>query len=303
MHGGEAVLLEGRVASRVRSAAYGFTAGRVVAYATLPADLPEGTPVAVDVLGERVAGLVAADVLHDRRTSACGGNDAGREALYASGRPSGLMMLRRAFGIGMALVAASTPAALGASGQTPLAQAPQAGAAGAGTRAAQVAGRTPRAACTGPTRTWVDGGATNTSTFNPLPDPGSIVLHTIHWVGYYGACDASWPRVGDIFSTFPRRRRGGQPALRRRARHGALRPQRARRRRQLPISSENPVACYYTPSGGASQQDARALPPVARRRALRRRRIVRRPRAEPRRHVRGAGADDNQATQERDHLR
>lgn len=65
VHGGEAVRLDGAVVSRLRSAAYGFTAGCVVAYASLPVDLPEGAEVEIDVLGERVRGAVGPDVLHD----------------------------------------------------------------------------------------------------------------------------------------------------------------------------------------------------------------------------------------------
>jgi 4-methylaminobutanoate oxidase (formaldehyde-forming) len=49
----------------VRSAAYGFTVRRNVALAKLPADLPEGADVQVDVLGELVPAVVAADVLYD----------------------------------------------------------------------------------------------------------------------------------------------------------------------------------------------------------------------------------------------
>ena len=50
---------------RVRSAAYGFTVGRNVALAKLPAGLEEGAEVHVDVLGDLVAARVAPDALYD----------------------------------------------------------------------------------------------------------------------------------------------------------------------------------------------------------------------------------------------
>jgi dimethylglycine oxidase len=53
------------VIGRVRSAAYGFTVKRNVALAKLPAELDEGDEVEVDVLGERVPAVVAADTLYD----------------------------------------------------------------------------------------------------------------------------------------------------------------------------------------------------------------------------------------------
>jgi 4-methylaminobutanoate oxidase (formaldehyde-forming) len=65
IYGGEAVHARGRVIGRVRSAAYGFTVRRNVALAKLPSELPEGTEVHVDVLGELVPAVVSADVLYD----------------------------------------------------------------------------------------------------------------------------------------------------------------------------------------------------------------------------------------------
>ena len=65
LYGGEAVRIDGRVAGRVRSCAYAFTAGAMVALATLPPNVREGAAVSVEVLGEPVAGRVAADVLYD----------------------------------------------------------------------------------------------------------------------------------------------------------------------------------------------------------------------------------------------
>ena len=65
LYGGEAVHADGPVVGRVRSAAYGFTVRRNVALAKIPSALAEGTAVEVDVLGELVPAVVAADVLYD----------------------------------------------------------------------------------------------------------------------------------------------------------------------------------------------------------------------------------------------
>jgi len=65
VYGGEAVRIDGAVAGRVRSCAYGFTVGRTVALAKLPAALDRGAIVEVDVLGGRVEAEIAADRLHD----------------------------------------------------------------------------------------------------------------------------------------------------------------------------------------------------------------------------------------------
>jgi len=62
---GEAVHAGGRVVGRVRSAAYGFTVGRMIAYAYLPADLDPELPLTVEALGEQVAAELGADVLYD----------------------------------------------------------------------------------------------------------------------------------------------------------------------------------------------------------------------------------------------
>ena len=70
VYGGEAVHAEGTVVGRVRSAAYGFTVERNVALAKIPASLPEGAEVQVDVMGELVPAVVAADALYDPATAA-----------------------------------------------------------------------------------------------------------------------------------------------------------------------------------------------------------------------------------------
>jgi 4-methylaminobutanoate oxidase (formaldehyde-forming) len=65
VYGGEAVRRGDEVIGRVRSAAYGFTVRRNVALAKLPSALREGDEVEVDVLGELVPAVVAADSLYD----------------------------------------------------------------------------------------------------------------------------------------------------------------------------------------------------------------------------------------------
>jgi len=65
IYGGEAVRRAGEVVSRLRSAAFGYTVGRTVATAYLPADVADGEALEVDVFAGRVAAAVAADVLHD----------------------------------------------------------------------------------------------------------------------------------------------------------------------------------------------------------------------------------------------
>jgi 4-methylaminobutanoate oxidase (formaldehyde-forming) len=64
--GGEAVYADGRVVGRVRSGGYGYTRGTNIGYTYLPLELAQlGTPLGVDVLGERVAAQVSADPLYD----------------------------------------------------------------------------------------------------------------------------------------------------------------------------------------------------------------------------------------------
>jgi glycine cleavage system aminomethyltransferase T/glycine/D-amino acid oxidase-like deaminating enzyme len=64
--GGEAVHAGGSVVGRVRSAAYGHTVGRNVAYCYLPAEIgPGATGVEVEVLGQLVRAEVVDDVLYD----------------------------------------------------------------------------------------------------------------------------------------------------------------------------------------------------------------------------------------------
>jgi len=64
--GSEPVRLDGKVTGRVTSGGYGYTVGRSIAYAYLPAGEAEaGRPVDVEIFGEWVGGEVAAEPLWD----------------------------------------------------------------------------------------------------------------------------------------------------------------------------------------------------------------------------------------------
>jgi glycine cleavage system T protein len=64
--GSEPVRVGGAVAGRVTSGGYGYTVERSIAYAYLPPEAAEaGTPVEVEIFGERVAGEVAREPLYD----------------------------------------------------------------------------------------------------------------------------------------------------------------------------------------------------------------------------------------------
>ncbi|HEY3614543.1 MAG TPA: aminomethyltransferase family protein, partial [Gaiellales bacterium] len=65
IYGGEAVLAAGQVVGRVRSAAYGFTVGRMLTTAYLPRALAPGLPLSVEALGEELPAELGADVLYD----------------------------------------------------------------------------------------------------------------------------------------------------------------------------------------------------------------------------------------------
>jgi glycine cleavage system aminomethyltransferase T len=67
VYGGEAVHAGTDVVGRLRSAAYGFTVGRNLAYAYLPTTIGPGDRVAVEVFGELVDAEVADDVQYDPR--------------------------------------------------------------------------------------------------------------------------------------------------------------------------------------------------------------------------------------------
>jgi 4-methylaminobutanoate oxidase (formaldehyde-forming) len=67
IYGGEAVWHDGRVLGRLRSGGYGYTVGRNIGFVYLPVELAQaaGTPLEVEVFGERVSAEVAPDVLYD----------------------------------------------------------------------------------------------------------------------------------------------------------------------------------------------------------------------------------------------
>jgi glycine cleavage system aminomethyltransferase T/glycine/D-amino acid oxidase-like deaminating enzyme len=63
--GNEPVSVDGRVCGRVTSGGYGYSVGRSIAYAYLPAGTEPGTPVALDLFGRTVAGEIVAEPLFD----------------------------------------------------------------------------------------------------------------------------------------------------------------------------------------------------------------------------------------------
>ena len=63
--GNEPVRADGEILGRVTSGGYGYTIGRSIAYAYLPAAIGEGSAVAIDIFGEWVEGEVAAEPLYD----------------------------------------------------------------------------------------------------------------------------------------------------------------------------------------------------------------------------------------------
>jgi 4-methylaminobutanoate oxidase (formaldehyde-forming) len=64
--GSEPVRVGERLVGRVTSGGYGYTVGRSIAYAYLPAaDAAVGTPVAVEIFGDWIEGAVAEEPLLD----------------------------------------------------------------------------------------------------------------------------------------------------------------------------------------------------------------------------------------------
>jgi dimethylglycine oxidase len=64
VYGGEAVYLDGKVVSRIRSGGYGYSIQRNIAYAYLPAEQARlGTPVEIEVFDKRVPAEVGPTVL------------------------------------------------------------------------------------------------------------------------------------------------------------------------------------------------------------------------------------------------
>ncbi|HEX2625498.1 MAG TPA: FAD-dependent oxidoreductase [Candidatus Limnocylindrales bacterium] len=65
VYGGEAVRVGGEVIGRLRSAAFGYTVGRTIGTAYLPAGMPEDATIEIDVFADRIPATVTADVLVD----------------------------------------------------------------------------------------------------------------------------------------------------------------------------------------------------------------------------------------------
>ena len=66
LYGGEAVICEGKVISRLRSAGYGYTVRKNIGFAYLPLDqVPEKTKLEVEIFGQTVVAEIAPDVLYD----------------------------------------------------------------------------------------------------------------------------------------------------------------------------------------------------------------------------------------------
>jgi glycine cleavage system aminomethyltransferase T len=63
--GNEPVQVGGQILGRVTSGGYGYSVQRSIAYAYLPAEVEQGTEVAVDIFGQWVAGEVAKEPLFD----------------------------------------------------------------------------------------------------------------------------------------------------------------------------------------------------------------------------------------------
>ena len=65
--GNEPVQLGGAVAGRVTTGGYGYTVGSSIAYAYLPADVPIGQAVEIDIFGRWIEGEVVREPLFDPR--------------------------------------------------------------------------------------------------------------------------------------------------------------------------------------------------------------------------------------------
>jgi len=66
LYGGEAVVKNGQVVSRLRSAGYGHHVRKNIGYAYLPPELAmQGTKFEIEIFGEMAAAEVASDILYD----------------------------------------------------------------------------------------------------------------------------------------------------------------------------------------------------------------------------------------------
>jgi 4-methylaminobutanoate oxidase (formaldehyde-forming) len=70
LYGGEAVSINGHLVSRIRSAGYGHTVGKLIAMAYLPNELAkEGTQVEIEAFGNCITGTVVPDTVYDPKGS------------------------------------------------------------------------------------------------------------------------------------------------------------------------------------------------------------------------------------------
>jgi 4-methylaminobutanoate oxidase (formaldehyde-forming) len=63
--GSEPVRIAGEIKGRVTSGGYGYTVGRSIAYAYVPAKAPTGTAVEVEIFGTWVPGRISDEPLYD----------------------------------------------------------------------------------------------------------------------------------------------------------------------------------------------------------------------------------------------
>jgi glycine cleavage system aminomethyltransferase T/glycine/D-amino acid oxidase-like deaminating enzyme len=65
--GSEPVRIDGEISGRVTSGGFGYSVGKPIAYAFVPAAVPVGTPVEVEIFGKWVGGRTSAEPLYDPR--------------------------------------------------------------------------------------------------------------------------------------------------------------------------------------------------------------------------------------------
>jgi glycine cleavage system aminomethyltransferase T len=65
--GSEPVRVDGALVGRITSGGYGYSVGRSIAYAYVPAEHEVGTAIEAELFGEWVPGEIAAEPLYDPR--------------------------------------------------------------------------------------------------------------------------------------------------------------------------------------------------------------------------------------------
>ena len=66
LYGGEPVYHNGNLLGRLRSGGYGYTVGKSIGLVYVPIDIAQlGTPLEIEIFGERFAAQIDADVLYD----------------------------------------------------------------------------------------------------------------------------------------------------------------------------------------------------------------------------------------------